>query len=210
MKGHHCLCISTLFINYVVYQWIRHWVPGGVPDRKPVPNHKYINIVKYSTLVSADLLLDYNDTIFMGIRTNQPAQGYWFNPGARLYKGETPKRGIVRILQTELGLTHRIHELFRNTFFQYKGCYEHAYNTNFKNIRGISTHYFTHAFHVVLSRNQYEGITREFVKDRQHTETAWIPKMDIYHGTYHGRLIHPFVQQFFWNTQNRIESFQGI
>lgn len=200
------LCVSTLIINYGVY----HYMLSLNNPIKPVPKQEYINVIRYSTLVSTDLLLEYDGAIFMGIRNNQPAKHYWFNPGVRLYKGETPKQGITRIFRTELGLNEPIHELFRNTFFQYKGCYEHFYSTNFLNIQGVSTQYFTHTYHVVLTHEQYTRIVEGLRMDAQHKECSWIPMKDIFKGYHKNRRIHPFVQQFFWNTTNRIDSFQGI
>lgn len=214
MKFHYIVCASTLYINWFLIQFMSTFAYNQAKqtEHRPVPKAEYFTIVKYSTLLSTDLLLSYNGTVFMGVRQNNPAKSYWFTPGVRLYKGEHPKQGIMRIFQTELGLHDRfVRSYLQNTLFLYKGCYEHYYPIdNFRDISGVSTHYFTHAFFVELNEIQYRLISEKSILDSQHKEVSWIPMDAIRKGWFDTRPIHPFVQQFFWNTQNRIDSFWGI
>ena len=51
-----------------------------------------------------DLVVEYDGGILLTRRQNEPANGEWFWPGSRLYKGERLDEAAVRIAREELGL----------------------------------------------------------------------------------------------------------
>lgn len=168
----------------------------------PLPSHEFIQVVNHTALVSVDLLLEYNANYFMGIRTNSPARGYWFNPGVRLYKNEHPQQGIHRLLQQELGIAPNIlRNLFKGQHVAFNGVFEHAYpHENFMDVSGVSTQYYTFAYHMNLSKAKYD-VVNLFIErqahDAQHRQFAWIPVASIARGVFQQRRIHPWVQHFF-------------
>lgn len=180
-----------------------------------LPTHEYIHIINHTALVSSDLLISYKHRILMGFRKNNPARNTWFTPGVRLYKGETPRQGIVRIFHTELGVSSpRLKKYFKYTVFRYKGCYEHMYpGQNFLDMPNVSTQYFTHAFSAVVTSCQYRFLMNSLhvlrIQD-QHSRLEWVPMDAIQKGIYKHRPIHTMVRQFFWDTSNRITDFQGL
>lgn len=54
--------------------------------------------------VSVELLVEQDGELLLVRRTNQPAKGEWFVPGARLFKGESFKQAVHRIARDELGI----------------------------------------------------------------------------------------------------------
>ena len=48
-----------------------------------------IEVIKHTPLVSIDLIVrNGKDQILVGLRTNEPAKGFWFVPGGRILKNE--------------------------------------------------------------------------------------------------------------------------
>ncbi|HAH56817.1 MAG TPA: GDP-mannose mannosyl hydrolase, partial [Bacteroidales bacterium] len=70
----------------------------------------------------------------LGLRKNQPAQGYWFVPGGRVQKNETLDIAFQRLVQEELGVK------LERSQAQFNGLFEHFYK---ESIFGeyVSTHY---------------------------------------------------------------------
>lgn len=92
-------------------------------------------IVASTPLVSMDLIIrNSNGQVLLGLRTNRPAQGYWFVPGGRICKDETFEQAFFRLTEVELGQSL---ELSQATFL---GPYQHLYNDNFSGA-DFSTHY---------------------------------------------------------------------
>jgi colanic acid biosynthesis protein WcaH len=105
----------------------------------------FLAVVKHTPLVSIDLIVRSNeDRILMGKRINQPAAGFWFVPGGRIYKEETLEAAFLRITETELAKPYQIDHA------QLLGAFTHLYETNFANAQGISTHYVVLAYQLKL------------------------------------------------------------
>jgi colanic acid biosynthesis protein WcaH len=93
------------------------------------------NIVKYTPLISIDLVVQNDDgVVLLGRRLNRPAQGFWFVPGGRVHKDETLDAAFIRLTEAELGQTHRRDQA------NFLGVYEHFYPDNFCGTN-FSTHY---------------------------------------------------------------------
>lgn len=64
----------------------------------------FLTVVASTPLVSIDLVVrDMDGRFLVGLRTNPPAQGFWFAPGGRIRKDETLDAAFRRITEAELG-----------------------------------------------------------------------------------------------------------
>ncbi len=105
----------------------------------------FITVVKNTPLVSIDLAVTANGVdMLMGQRVNQPAAGFWFVPGGRIYKSESLEAAFLRITETELGVAYPIGQ------GKLLGAFTHLYDTNFAEVPGISTHYVVLAYQLNL------------------------------------------------------------
>ena len=119
----------------------------------------FSSVVQHAPLVSIDLIVkDQQSRVLLGKRTNEPAKGYWFVLGGRIYKDETLDTAFTRTVKDELGLDmSREEALFDKT-------YEHFYNNNVFN-HSFSTHY------VVLAHKIQIDTLPEL--NKQHSEYRW-------------------------------------
>ena len=121
-----------------------------------------LEIIKATPLVAIDLIIrNPSEKVLLGKRINRPAKGYWFVPGGRIIKNETICHALKRISKAEVGLdlSTEIHNLF--------GVYEHIYEDNFFNVKGINTHYVVLAFAIQLQQDI------EVKPDEQHSALEW-------------------------------------
>ena len=104
----------------------------------------FSTVIHYAPLVSIDLIVKNNDGKFLlGKRKNEPAKGYWFVHGGRIYKDETLDEAFLRIVRSEIGLDIKREEA------NFYGLYEHFYDNNVFNDE-FSTHYIVlaHSFQI--------------------------------------------------------------
>lgn len=98
-------------------------------------SEKFKAVVENTAMFSIDIvLIDGSNCILLGERTTPPAQGYWFVPGGRVYKGEPLSEAFRRICVDELG-----------TPFNYNdatplGVYDHFYDDSVFG-KDVNTHY---------------------------------------------------------------------
>jgi len=121
-----------------------------------------LEIIEATPLVSIDLVIrNPSNKVLLGKRNNRPAMGYWFVPGGRIFKNETINQALKRISEVELGqdLSTKAPSLL--------GAYDHIYEDNFLNVKGINTHYVVLAFGIALQQEI------EVKSDEQHTELKW-------------------------------------
>jgi colanic acid biosynthesis protein WcaH len=121
-----------------------------------------LEIIEATPLVSIDLVIrNPSNKVLLGKRNNRPAIGYWFVPGGRIFKNETINQALKRISEVELGqdLSTKAPSLL--------GAYDHIYEDNFLNVKGINTHYVVLAFVIALQQEI------EVKSDEQHTELKW-------------------------------------
>lgn len=134
---------------------------------------KFLSVVNMTQIVSIDLIVKNNDgKILLGKRVNPPAKGYYFVPGGRLYKNETIKEGVQRMIQWELGV------LSVDTKPKPRCVSEHMYDENFANAKTedgkmISTHYVCFAFDIDLNEINMD------VFKHQHVEALWVTPEEI-------------------------------
>ncbi len=140
----------------------------------------FLTIIANTPLVSIDLIVrSPQDGILMGKRTNEPAKGFWFVPGGRIFKLETLEQAFSRISETELGNAYRIQDA------KLLGAFTHLYDENFAHEPGISTHY------VVLAYELRPDLALENLPRQQHASYRWF-SADEELGT-----VHPNSQAYF-------------
>ncbi|MDO9018450.1 MAG: GDP-mannose mannosyl hydrolase [Deltaproteobacteria bacterium] len=105
----------------------------------------FLTVVRLAPLVSLDLVvLNPRGEVLVGLRTNKPAEGFWFVPGGRIQKDERLDDAFRRLTGEELG--HPIGLADASPL----GVYEHLYEDNFAGAPGVSTHYVVIAWRVAL------------------------------------------------------------
>jgi len=134
---------------------------------------QFIALVKNAPLISIDLIIrNGKGHILLGKRKNNPAKGFYFVPGGRIFKNESLTSALSRLLSEELHLTVADFDDIR----QFK-VYEHFYkNENVYNIAGMDTHYIVIAHSLKLKN---ENILPTNVEDQQHSGYIWMPVNEL-------------------------------
>lgn len=123
-----------------------------------------LTVVRTTPLVSIDLVVtNPNGEVLVGLRENEPARGFWFVPGGRIYKDEHLADAFARLTRDELGQALPFEQAKR------LGVYEHLYDTNFAGEPGVTTHY------VVLAHQVPVPAGFSPVADGQHREFRFLP-----------------------------------
>lgn len=136
--------------------------PGETPN--PLPHAALLEVVKMTPLVSIDLIVrNQRGEVLLGLRKNEPARGWWFVPGGRIYKGESLQEAFSRIAREELGVTSSFDEA------RPLGVFEHRYTTNFASEAGIATQYFVLGYEIT---DTAVPNVRD-LPDSQHREWKW-------------------------------------
>tara|TARA_Y100001958_G_scaffold118574_1_gene85627 strand:+ start:951 stop:1502 length:552 start_codon:yes stop_codon:yes gene_type:complete len=133
-----------------------------------VPKEEYLNIIKNTQVISADLLV-FNDAgkVLLGKRTGEPAKDTWFVPGGRVRINESFPAAVRRIVVQELGII-----IDNQTPEEHRpkpaGVYHQTYSNNFDN-DDFGAHYITFAYTLTLI-----NASNEIPKtDYQHSEFKW-------------------------------------
>ena len=126
----------------------------------------FAQVIRNAPLVSVDLLVeDGAGRFLLGLRTNAPAQGYWFVPGGRVYKNERLADALTRIGKVELGADL---DMEKCRFF---GLYEHFYPDNAFS-REFGTHYVVAAY--ALKVEHLPALPKQ-----QHSAYRWLSPGEI-------------------------------
>lgn len=141
---------------------------------------EFLAVVKNTPLVAIDLVVRSSaNQILMGKRVNEPAAGYWFVPGGRIFKLETLAEAFRRITQSELGQARNIED------GELLGAFTHIYDSNFARQPGISTHYVVLAYRLKLD------LALENLPRQQHAGYRW------FSGDYDLAEVHPNSRAYF-------------
>lgn len=70
----------------------------------PIPESQFAVCQQHLPEACVEVFLEHGDGVLLARRTNEPAAGEWFTPGARLYKGETLSAAAHRVAREELGV----------------------------------------------------------------------------------------------------------
>ena len=151
----------------------------------------YYQVIKLTQIVSIDLLIKTSDNKYLlGLRKNNPAKNTLFNPGGKVFKGETLMEGVERILKDEVGISIRDIILCK-----FVGVFDHIYDNNFMDDK-FGTHYVSHAYEIQLSQSSKDFINNNQIKKsmhEQHSEYQWYSKQELLQN----KKVHQFVKNFF-------------
>ncbi|GHW26544.1 GDP-mannose mannosyl hydrolase [Vibrio cholerae] len=124
-------------------------------------------IVASTPLVSIDLIIRNScNQVLLGLRTNRPAQGFWFVPGGRIGKDETFEQAFLRLTQLELGYPIPLNDA------SFLGPYQHLYSDNFSGT-DFSTHY------VVLGYQLMLDLDLQTLPVEQHQNYRWWDEQEL-------------------------------
>jgi colanic acid biosynthesis protein WcaH len=119
----------------------------------------FSTVIKNTPLVSIDLIVkNSEEKVLLGKRVNEPAEGYWFVPGGRIYKDERLDTAFSRTVRDEIGLNLKREDA------KFYGLYEHFYDNNVFS-DAFSTHYVVLAHKIVTDA--------VLTLNNQHTEYRW-------------------------------------
>lgn len=125
-------------------------------------------VIRLAPLVSIDLIIrDPENRVLLGLRTNEPAKGYFFVPGGIILKDEPLPDAFARIMQREINQPGMLEQA---TMI---GVFDHFYHTNRAGDPGYGTRYVVLAHEVRLP--DISGIA----PDRQHSELSWWTEADL-------------------------------
>lgn len=140
-------------------------------------------VVASMPLVSMDLIIKNSQgQVLLGLRTNRPAQGYWFVPGGRICKDETFDSAFQRLTKVELGSDYSLDQA------RFIGVYQHLYDDNFSG-SDFSTHY------VVLGYQLALDLSLQHLPSEQHQNYQWWNVEDLLASD----LVHDNTKAYFLN-----------
>ena len=130
----------------------------------PLDKNTFRTIVENTPLVAIDLIVTTPQCeVLLGLRRNQPAQNFWFDPGGRIRKGETIAEAFQRVTREELGSPFNLDSA------QFLGVYDNIYPDNTFGESGYGTHYVVLAYHI-----RVPGRLDNLPAD-QHDQYRWQP-----------------------------------
>jgi len=136
-------------------------------------------VIENTPLISIDIIVKKYDKILLGKRINNPAKGFYFTTGGRIFKNETIKEAQIRIAKEELNLDIDIDKL------QFIGVFEHFYNDSI--FENISTHYINLAY-IYEIKDDIKTLPL-----KQHNEYKWFSIEEILKND----KIHKYVKDYF-------------
>lgn len=127
-------------------------------------------VVASTPLVAIDLVVrNGRGEVFLGLRVNRPAYGFWFVPGGRIRKNESLDSAFRRITQDELGRP------FERATARLLGVFEHFYEDSvFANAGfGPDTHYVVLSYCLELDDSTLQPPAE------QHQQYRWWPQDEL-------------------------------
>lgn len=123
----------------------------------------FSSVVRLTPLVAIDLVLRSPESrILVGLRSHEPARGFYFVPGGRISKNETLDAAFTRIAHAELGVC------LKRSDARLLGVYEHFYKTNRLQAPAFGTHYVVLAYELALD------LDIASLPTDQHNEFRWM------------------------------------
>ncbi|MDQ6954218.1 MAG: GDP-mannose mannosyl hydrolase [Mariprofundaceae bacterium] len=119
-------------------------------------------VIEHAPLFAMDLvIINDEEKILLGKRSNNPAKGFWFVPGGRVFKNESLDQAFRRISSNELGVA------LKRSNGTFLGLFEHFYDDSVFG-SGISTHYIN-ATHALRANIDLANLPQS-----QHQEYVWM------------------------------------
>lgn len=148
-----------------------------------LPSEDFRFVVRATSLCALDLIIENNaGEVLLGLRSNPPAQGFWFVPGGRIYKNERIRAALWRLLEEEIGLAPD-----DVIGIALQGLYDHIYEENYSSDSAFNTHYIVGACRIALR----DGASLD--PDSQHTQIRFFPVAELQSDA----RVHRFVKYYF-------------
>lgn len=114
---------------------------------EPIPEEAFAVCQRHLPEACVEVFLEHDGGVLLARRTNEPAEGEWFTPGARLYKGETLPDAARRVGREELGIEVELTGQL--------GVYAHFWETS--SVSGVeSRHTVNVVFRATPTRDDFE------------------------------------------------------
>jgi colanic acid biosynthesis protein WcaH len=125
-------------------------------------------VVRLSPLAAIDLVVrNARNDVLLGLRTNEPAKGFYFVPGGMILKDERLSDAFARLLKNETNFSARIDDA------RLLGAYEHFYAANRFGEGGFGTHYVVLGYEIRLADSA------ALKADAQHSELGWWSESEL-------------------------------
>jgi colanic acid biosynthesis protein WcaH len=125
-------------------------------------------VVRLAPLIAIDLILrNSRGEVFLGLRNNEPAKGFYFVPGGSILKNERLRDAFARILKNETNCVATLDQA------RLLGVYEHLYPNNRFGEGDYGTHY------VVLGYELKLNDISDLKVDAQHSEYCWWNELNL-------------------------------
>lgn len=135
---------------------------------KELDEEEFAQIVRNAPLVSMDIVIRSPEgDVLLGLRTKEPARGYYFVPGGRIRKDEMIEAAFVRILKSETGLKDNFEKA------RFIGVFQHIYPSNGLGRDGYGTHYVVLAYEIFLAQKGPVKL------DDQHSAYKWMSPREL-------------------------------
>jgi colanic acid biosynthesis protein WcaH len=142
---------------------------------------EFRQLIKTGPLVSVDLVVrDDSDNILLLRRTTNPAKGFFFVPGGRIFKSETIEAAFARIFLRELGTNIRLSDA------RLLGVYSHIYGTNRFDEDNYGTHYVSVTY-------ETRNVEHKKTTDDDHDEFRWFSEAELLKRND----VHQYVKNYF-------------
>ena len=139
----------------------------------------FSNIVEHTPLVAIELMVrNDKNQVLLGKRVNEPAYGFWFVAGGRIYKDETLDMAFSRTVEDELGIGVKRKDA------RFHGLFEHFYDNNVFN-NNFSTHY------VALAHKFF--IEEDIKTNNQHSQYRWFDVEELLTSNE----VHKYTKEYF-------------
>ena len=149
---------------------------------KQLSPEDFAEVVKKTPLVSIDLIvLNGNDEVLLGFRSNEPAADSWFVPGGRIAKDERISQAFQRITENELGVTLKCEDA------HFVGVFEHLHPTNFTRKGNFGTHCIVLAYKIKINEDILNLPTD------QHSQYKWCSAESVKNENN----VHPYTMTYF-------------
>jgi colanic acid biosynthesis protein WcaH len=126
------------------------------------------SVVRLAPLISIDLIIrNARSEILLGLRNNEPAQGFFFVFGGIMLKQERLHEAFARILKRETNCDALLEHA------RLLGIYEHFYDANRFGDKSFGTHYVVLAYELKLAD------ISALKSDAQHSEIRWWSERDL-------------------------------
>src|ERR1700751_985881 len=125
-------------------------------------------VIRLAPLIAIDLIIrDARDEVLLGLRKNEPAQGWYFVRGGMILKNERLADAFARLAKTETDHAASFGDA------RLIGVFEHFYDNNRSGNGGYGTHY------VVLGYEFRWPAAAVPRPDDQHSELRWWPVAEL-------------------------------